>query len=144
MGKTLIHSLAEFKRLQALDKPDAPAAAPPKAAASPGRAPARPAPPGPSPTPLDEPDRALFRQAMRHVRPLPDRGPRARARPRREPESWLQARRQHAQGSPAPHDSPRRVTQAPPEAPLRPHTAVHDPDARAFLQAGCGTDLLRN
>ncbi|MHA3903202.1 Smr/MutS family protein [Castellaniella sp. WN] len=88
--------------------------------------------------PLDPADRALFRQAMRFVRPLPNHGPRARAGgARRDPESLLQARRQHAQGA----DAESRA--APPAHRQRRKTPAFDPEAGAFLQAGCGPDLLR-
>ncbi len=88
--------------------------------------------------PLDPADRALFRQAMRFVRPLPERGPRARAGgARRDPESLLQARRQHAQGASA------ESRAAPPAQRQRRKAPAYDPEAGAFLQAGCGPDLLR-
>ncbi|MGB6216268.1 MAG: Smr/MutS family protein, partial [Castellaniella sp.] len=87
--------------------------------------------------PLDPADRALFRQAMRFVLPLPDHGPRARAGgARRDPESLLQARRQHAQGATA-------ESKAAPAHKQRRKTPAFDPEADAFLQAGCGPDLLR-
>jgi len=87
--------------------------------------------------PLDPSDRALFSQAMRFVQPLPDHGPRARAvGARRDPESLLLARRAHAQGA-----AESRV--APPAHRQRRKTPSFDPEADAFLQAGCGPDLLR-
>lgn len=87
--------------------------------------------------PLDPADRALFRQAMRFVQPLPDKEARARARgARRDPESLLQARRAHAQGAEPPR------TAAPVHRQRR-RSPVFDPEADAFLQAGCGPDLLR-
>ena len=88
--------------------------------------------------PLDDADRALFRQAMRFVQPLPDHGPRARAiSAQRDPETLLQARRQHAQGmtAHAPKPSPGQR--------MRRKPAPFNPDAGAFLQTGCGPDLLR-
>ncbi len=87
--------------------------------------------------PLDLADRALFRQAMRFVQPLPDHGPRARASgARRDSASLLQARRQHAQGATA-------ESKAVPTHKQRRKTPAFDPEADAFLQTGCGPDLLR-
>ncbi len=87
--------------------------------------------------PLDPADRALFRQAMRFVQPLPDHGPRARAGgTRRDPESLLVARRAHAQGG-------AESRAAPPVHRQRRKASAFDPEADAFLQAGCGPDLLR-
>ncbi|MGX5658196.1 Smr/MutS family protein [Castellaniella ginsengisoli] len=87
--------------------------------------------------PLDPADRALFRQAMRFVQPLPDHGPRARAGgARRDPESLLLARRAHAQGA-------AESRAAPPIHRQRHKAPAFDPEADAFLQAGCGPDLLR-
>ncbi|MFA5665128.1 Smr/MutS family protein [Castellaniella sp.] len=173
MGKTLIGSLAEFRRLQALGRsavntpvsqtrpagaaaspvparagPASTAVAPAAAGSAPAGTAACPAPPshGPAgtgaPAALDEADRALFRQAMRHVQPLPEHRPRARARGRREPDAWLQARRLHAQGDPAAPGQRPAHSEPPVRTSLRPPTNAHDPDAREFLQAGCGTDLL--
>lgn len=87
---------------------------------------------------LDPADRALFRQAMRFVQPLPDHGPRARAGGGpRDPDSLLQTRRQHAQGATA-------AARTPPTAPRQRRKApAFDPEADAFLQTGCGPDLLR-
>lgn len=94
----------------------------------------------------DAADRALFRFAMRHVRPLPDRGPRARALPLRTlPESWLQARRAHAQDSPGQRGG-HRPSASPANAPAPPSLrafSAYDPDATAYLQPGCGPDVLR-
>ncbi|CAM5198264.1 DNA-nicking Smr family endonuclease OS=Castellaniella defragrans OX=75697 GN=HNR28_000918 PE=4 SV=1 [Castellaniella denitrificans] len=74
---------------------------------------------------------------MRFVQPLPDHGPRARVGgARRDPESLLLARRAHAQGA--------VDAKAPPPAHRqRRKTPAFDPEADAFLQAGCGPDLLR-
>ena len=122
-------SLADLRRLRAEATPPA---EPP---AAPQRAPAGQVTPAP---PLDASDRALFRQAMRFVQPLPDHGPRARAaHARRDPDALLQARRQHAQGVTA---EPRKAA---PSHRLRRTPAPFDPDAEAFLQTGCGPDLLR-
>jgi len=152
-------SLADLRRLRAEAVPPEPPAAPRRApgkrrdgrGASPrprdgerGAPAARPddepAPDAGTPAeapPLDPADRALFRQAMRFVRPLPDHGPRARAGgARRDPESLLLARRAHAQGA--------ADAKAPPPAHRqRRKTPAFDPEADAFLQAGCGPDLLR-
>ncbi|WP_323011540.1 Smr/MutS family protein [Castellaniella sp.] len=92
-----------------------------------------------SPSPafaLDAADCALFRQAMRFVQPLPDRGPRARVLSARDPDAILQTRRQHAQG-----DATQPWSQTPALPKQRPQ--AFDPEATEFLQAGCGTDLLR-
>ncbi|CAM5779266.1 Smr/MutS family protein [Castellaniella caeni] len=86
---------------------------------------------------LDAADRALFRQAMRFVQPLPDHGPRARALAHRDPDTLLQARREHAQGGPEPAARARPARHRPRQA------QAFDPDAEAFLQPGCGPDLLR-
>lgn len=88
---------------------------------------------------LDAADRALFKQAMRFVQPLPDRGPRARVLSWRDAEPVLRARRQHAQGSSD------RFEQVPAEPPKQRHhpEQAYDPDAKAFVQTGCGPDLLR-
>lgn len=145
-------SLADLRRLRA-------EAAPPESTVTPRRPPAgkrkggrkaaaRPddgepdvpvSPNAPSAAPpLDETDRALFRQAMRFVRPLPDHGPRARAiSAQRDPESLLQARRLHAQGVATDGRKPA------PAQRMRRKPAPFDPEAEAFLQAGCGPDLLR-
>ncbi|KAB0601932.1 Smr/MutS family protein, partial [Castellaniella defragrans] len=56
---------------------------------------------------------------------------------RRDPESLLQARRQHAQGASA------ESRAAPPAQRQRRKAPAYDPEAGAFLQAGCGPDLLR-
>jgi DNA-nicking Smr family endonuclease len=114
--------LAGQKRRSARTRPAAQAAAPAAGDAAPS---------------LDPADRALFRQAVRFVQPLPDRGPRARALPHRDPESLLLARREHAQGGSG--------TAAPPQ-PARPRRRAarpFDPEDREFLQPGCGPDLLR-
>ncbi|MGB6007367.1 Smr/MutS family protein, partial [Castellaniella sp.] len=87
---------------------------------------------------LDPADQALFRQAMRFVRPLPDRGPRARAALRRVPDTLLRVRREHAQGE---SDTPKRPQPARQRHPAA--TGILDPDAQEFLQPGCGPDLLR-
>ncbi|MFT0533345.1 Smr/MutS family protein [Castellaniella hirudinis] len=84
-------------------------------------------------------DRALFRQAMRLVQPLPDRGPRARASGPRDPDAVLQTRRLHAQGEADPPPPAIR----PPRQRARPPQQAFDPEARQFLQPGCGPDLLR-
>lgn len=91
------------------------------------------------PAPLDPADQALFRQAMRFVRPLPDHGPRARilAGAGRDPEPLLQARRLHAQGRSTDPDHGR-----PPPLPHRSRVDF-DLQAQEFLQPGCGTDLVR-
>ena len=116
----------ETRRDKPRTPPDsAPSALPVPAQATPGQS-------------LDEADRVLFRQAMRFVQPLPDHGPRARAgRSRRDPDTLLQARREHAQGASA------TSRPAGPTPQLRRKTPAFDPDADAFLQAGCGPDLLR-
>jgi DNA-nicking Smr family endonuclease len=153
-------SLADLRRLRAEAAPPEPPAAPRTVSgkrkdARPGRARQRgdaaggqdgtgdtatrtQAHPPAGPLPLDAADLALFRQAMRFVQPLPDHGPRARASgTRRDPETLLQARRQHAQGS------PETSRPAGPVHRLRRKTPAFDPEADAFLQAGCGPDLLR-
>lgn len=91
-----------------------------------------------APPVLDLADQALFRQAMRFVQPLPDRGPRARASLRRIPDTLLRARREHAQGEP---NVPKRPKPARQRSPA--DTGILDPDAGEFLQTGCGPDLLR-
>ncbi len=97
-------------------------------------------PPEGTPALLDPADRALFRQAMRFVRPLPDTGARAPGPSRRAPDEWLRARRAHAAGDrdpgPAPAPAALPASGVAPAAPL-------DPDAREFLRPGCGPDLLR-
>lgn len=108
-------------------RPDAPGRIPPDA---PGRMP-------PDASLLDAADRALFRQAMRFVQPLPDHGPRARALAHRDPDTLLQARREYAQGGPEPAARTRPARHRPRQA------QAFDPDAEAFLQPGCGPDLLR-
>ncbi|HEX7387734.1 MAG TPA: Smr/MutS family protein [Castellaniella sp.] len=85
---------------------------------------------------LDPADRVLLEQAMRFVKPLARHGSRARTRLRREPEAILRMRRTQAQGEDA-------STQAPPPRSHRRIPTAMDPDAREFLQTGCGTDLLR-
>lgn len=87
---------------------------------------------------LDAEDRALFRQAVRFVRPLANHGPRARALTPHAPESQLQARREHAQGSPG---IPRPALAAGQHT--RTARQFFDPDDREFLRGGCGPDLLR-
>ncbi len=154
-------SLADLRRLRAEAVPPEPPAAPRRAkpgsrrggrgaaarprggehgapAARPDDEPETPGHPAQAEAPpLDPADRALFRQAMRFVRPLPDHGPRARAGgARRDPESLLQARRQHAQGG-------AESRTVPPAHRQRRKAPAFDPEAGAFLQAGCGPDLLR-
>lgn len=88
---------------------------------------------------LDPADRALFRQAVRFVQPLRNATVRAPGPSRLAPEDWLRARRAHAAGQPDPAPAP--------TAPLAtrglPAAAPYDPEARHFLHAGCGPDLLR-
>lgn len=73
---------------------------------------------------------------MQFVEPLAHHGGRARRIARRDPDGLLRERRAHAQGDEAQHEpTPARNRRRPPAAP--------DPEAREFLQAGCGTDLLR-
>ncbi|WP_368643967.1 Smr/MutS family protein [Castellaniella ginsengisoli] len=146
-------SLADLRRLRAEAAPPEPPAAPRRPAGKKrvGRDAAEPSrhetPDNPAAAsrseahavapPLDPADRALFRQAMRFVQPLPDRGPRARAgKAPQGPESLLQARRRHAQGA---------ATEPPPTPAHRQRRKIPalDPEAEAFLQAGCGPDLLR-
>jgi len=128
--KTAKSSLADLRRLRAEAAAAPPPASTPPAAAQPPRPAAIPA--------LDPADRALFRQAMRFVQPLPDHGPRARVGgPQRDPEPLLQARRLHAQGA------AEARTAAPPAHRQRRKPPAFDPEAGAFLQAGCGPDLLR-
>ncbi len=146
-------SLADLRRLRAEAVPPEPPVKPKHAAGksrsgrnkaarpqhgAPGSPTARPADDAVAgPPALDPADRALFRQAMRLVQPLPDHGPRSRAGGApRVPESLLQARRQHAQGAasePKPLPTHRQRRKIP----------AFDPEADAFLQAGCGPDLLR-
>ncbi|MGB3836539.1 Smr/MutS family protein [Castellaniella sp.] len=87
---------------------------------------------------LDAEDRALFKQAVRLVRPLANHGPRSRTLTLHASESQLQARREHAQGGPeAPRPAFGPSQQA--EAAYR----FFNPDDQAFLRHGCGPDLLR-
>jgi DNA-nicking Smr family endonuclease len=152
-------SLADLRRLRAEAVPPEPPASPRRApgkrrsgrgpserprggergvpSTRPDDAPASDAAPPTEAPPLDPSDRALFRQAMRFVQPLPDHGPRARAGgARRDPESLLLARRAHAQGA-------ADAKAAAPVHRQRRKTPAFDPEADAFLQAGCGPDLLR-
>ena len=88
--------------------------------------------------PLDPADRALLEQAMRYVRPLVRHGNRARSRVQRgEPDALLRMRRTRAQGEDAAEKRP--VSRGHRRTP-----SALDPDAHEFLQAGCGTDVLRD
>jgi DNA-nicking Smr family endonuclease len=118
-------TLADLRRLRAQAPADDPA--------PPATTPPDPAPPPPE---LDPDDRALFRQAMRFVQPLTHRGGRARGAAHRDPEALLTLRRAHAQGADAHPERPAPRSR-------RRSPAALDPDAREFLQPGCGTDLLR-
>lgn len=100
-------------------------------------------------------DRALFRLAMRFVRPLHKTSARAPARARMAPEEWLQARRHHAEGPPAPTQVPAALparcdASATASAARRPASRAQgrphplDGDARQYLSPGCGPDLLRD
>jgi DNA-nicking Smr family endonuclease len=125
-------TLSDLRRLRAQSVEDTPPAAP----VTPGKPdPETPAATSAAPA-LAPDDRALFRQAMRFVQPLAHHGRRARRSARRDPDGLLRERRAHAQGEEAPREPApvrsRRRLPAPP-----------DPEAREFLQAGCGTDLLR-
>ncbi|MGB6241595.1 MAG: Smr/MutS family protein [Castellaniella sp.] len=125
-------TLADLRRLRAAAQEAAASRAAAQAAA-----PRETQPAVTPPAALDASDRVLFRQAMRFVQPLPDHGPRARATLRRDPDTLLQARREHAQGAPAMQPAPRQPRQRHAQA------AVLDLEAGEFLQPGCGPDLLR-
>lgn len=125
-------ALSDLRRLHAQSVDDTPPVVP--------DAPGKPGPEAPAATPavpeLAPDDRALFRQAMRFVQPLVHHGRRARRNTRRDPDGLLRERRAHAQGKDAQREpAPARNRRRPP--------AALDPDASEFLQAGCGTDLLR-
>ncbi|WP_323016615.1 Smr/MutS family protein [Castellaniella sp.] len=132
--KDIKPTLADLRRLRAAAQEAASSRATiPPAASSSGTAAAH----HPESPPLAASDRALFRQAMRFVQPLPDQGPRARVLLSHLPDAQLRTRREHAQGGP-------EVPQLPLPPRQRHHRqAAFDPEAGEFLQAGCGPDLLR-
>ncbi|MER1968424.1 Smr/MutS family protein [Castellaniella sp. GW247-6E4] len=142
--------LAELKRLRAEAATHTDPAAPPARTRADARAtPAHPRPrdtadaahapdQGPAADALGPADRALFRQAVRFVRPLRDPMARAPGPSRLAPEDWLCARRAHAAGTP---DAAPAMVVLP--ATRQTLVAQYDPDACQFLRSGCGTDLLR-
>ncbi|TAN29869.1 MAG: hypothetical protein EPN31_05155 [Castellaniella sp.] len=125
-------TLSDLRRLRAQSVDGTPPVAPVAPRKPDPETPATP----PAATALAPDDLALFRQAMRFVQPLAHHGRRARRNTRRDPDGLLRERRVHAQGEEAQREpTPVRSRRRPPAAP--------DPEAHEFLQAGCGTDLLR-